>query len=299
MSRSADALREAIERNAGVDLHSHTIHSDGAWTPEDLLRDAAAAGIHVFAVTDHDTVSGLGAAQAAADRRGMILIPGVEVSVRVEDRPYHVHCYDVDYRDPRWASLAEGRRYRYQRYYDDVFDQIGRQGIPVERSTVLDANGFYVRHPVSTALTAGGFAKDFREAGALLRRLGIRYAWEKLAITPEEYGAIIPADGGVCVVAHPAREERGVSSRLNEADIARLSRHIPLVGLEAYHPYHTASDLDALQSLAAEHDLVVTAGSDAHGFQVSRPPKAHTARSVVGFLELIVDRWQSRERAAA
>lgn len=299
MSTSADALRDALERNAGVDLHSHTIHSDGAWTPEDLIRDASLAGIQVFALTDHDTLSGLSAAAAAAERRGMVFIPGVEVTVNVEGRPYHIHCYDVDPSQPAWSELAEGRRRRYRSYYDGIFDQLAEKGVKVDRSIVIGEDGYYQRHPVSTALTKSGHATDHREAGALLRRLGIRYPWERLAITPEEYAAIIPEDGGVCVVAHPAREERGVSSRLNERDIVTLRRFIPLIGLEIYHPYHTPSDITALHALAEEHRLIATAGSDAHGFNVSRPPKAHPAQSVAAFLERILERWEARERAAA
>lgn len=299
MSKRTDALREAIERNQGVDLHSHTIHSDGAWTPEDLIRDAALAGIRVFAVTDHDSVGGLSAAQAAADAKGMILIPGIEVTVVHNDKPFHIHCFDVDHRDPRWAAHATNRKFRYKRYYDDIFDQLAGHGYPIRRETVMTPDGFYVQHPVSTALEKSGHATDFRAAGALLRRLNIRYPWQQLAVTAEEYREIIPPDGGVCVVAHPAREERGVSSRLTETDLKDLRRFIPLVGLEVYHPYHTANDVTSLRLLGEEHGLVTTAGSDAHGFNVNRPPKPHAAYQVVDFLDLILERWDARDRKAA
>src|SRR5262244_2644706 len=93
-----------------IDLHSHTTASDGEHSPEDLLTRARAAGVTTLAVTDHDTVSGLVRAQAAADAQGVRLVPGIEVSTEAEGREVHVLGHFVDRTEPGLASFSDRLR---------------------------------------------------------------------------------------------------------------------------------------------------------------------------------------------
>lgn len=88
----------------------------------------------------------------------------------------------------------------------------------------------------------------------------------------ERLGELLGPTGALVSVAHPARDERGVSNRLVEDDLLTIKRHVPLAALEAHHPYHSAEDVADYRDLAARHGLAVTASSDAHGWAVGRPP---------------------------
>src|SRR5581483_6250182 len=89
------ALRDAAEETS-IDLHSHSRHSDGDWTPPELLADAGRLGLDLLSLTDHDTVDGQTAARLAAAEHGILALTGMEVSLTVEGRLYHVLAYDFD-----------------------------------------------------------------------------------------------------------------------------------------------------------------------------------------------------------
>src|SRR5207237_8896691 len=95
----------------------------------------------------------------------------------------------------------------------------------------------------------------------------------------------------LCVVAHAARTERGVCVRATSQDVGELKQMLPLVGLEAYHPYHSQADITYCLDLCTEHQLVTTTASDAHGWKVRRPPRAHPADLSRQLLEMIHERW--------
>src|SRR5205085_10888392 len=97
----------------------------------------------------------------------------------------------------------------------------------------------------------------------------------------------------LCVVAHPMRHEPGTSHRLTDEHAARLKELLPLVALEAYHPYHKPEEVWAAQQMAQRHGLLLTAGSDAHGYNVRRPPKPFPAAMSKDFLERLHDRWSA------
>src|SRR6185437_8829248 len=102
-----------------------------------------------------------------------------------------------------------------------------------------------------------------------------------------------PGDA-VFSVAHPARQDVGVSVRLSEDDLRRFIDTIPLVALEAYHPYHSAADVEHYRALAEQYGLAWTCGSDAHGHQMRRPLRCHPSSRCVAFLRIIHDRWAAR-----
>ncbi|HEV8638446.1 MAG TPA: PHP domain-containing protein [Chloroflexota bacterium] len=209
----------------GVDLHAHSRHSDGVWTPRELVDEAGRRGVRVLALTDHDAVGGQAEVVGAAARAGLLAITGVEITTCLGDRVYHLLCYDLDPSDPVWTEI-ERRRWTT------------RQPLPVE-----------------------------------------------------ELARLLPDGAGLLSVAHPGREERGVSHRLSEPDLAALEALLPLVALEAQHPYHAPLDIEYYRRLAADHGLAVTCGSDAHGWRGRRMPIAHPTELARGFLELVLARW--------
>src|ERR1700730_19028094 len=100
--------------NRVIDLHSHTLHSDGDRTPAQLFAEASAAGVKVLAVTDHDTVFGLEECRVASEQSGVRLVPGIALSCDLHGREVHVLGHFIDAPSPaleRLATLllAEGR----------------------------------------------------------------------------------------------------------------------------------------------------------------------------------------------
>jgi predicted metal-dependent phosphoesterase TrpH len=292
-----DLLSRLVDDGWGVDLHSHSRHSDGAWTPTELVRDALIQGVRVMALTDHDTVAGQAEMAAAGAAAGMAIVTGVEVTTRVGERAYHLLCYDVDPADDIWATLQANRRGALPDYYLAVLAQLRERGWAVSDEAIRAPDGGFVSNPISSALIAAGLAPDLKTAQALVRTLELDFPVHLLAMPVERLAELLPSGGALVSVAHPAREERGVSNRLVEADLAVLRELLPMAALEAHHPYHPPDQVVAFREMARRHGLAVTCGSDAHGWAVSRPPLAHAPALCRAFLDRLLARGRVLARA--
>ncbi len=294
-----EVLVQTLATDGGVDLHTHTRHSDGAWSPEDLVADAQRQGVRVLAVTDHDTVAGVRAAQAAGAAHGLAVIGGVEVTTALGDRVYHLLCYDIDPAAPVWAEVQAHRQRARERYYGWFVERLRERGYVVSLDLARDAQGELLPNPVLVALERAGYAPTPAAARQLLASLNLGNPFHLLAMPVELLGARLRDHDGLCAVAHPARQEPGVCHRLREEDLVALQQLVPLVALEAYHPYHTPADIATYTALAQTYGLAVTCGSDAHGWHVGRPPKPYPAHLCRAFLERVLDRWRTGTPASA
>jgi 3',5'-nucleoside bisphosphate phosphatase len=246
------------------DLHSHSTASDGTLTPEALVARAAAAGVEVLALTDHDTTEGLAAAQVAAADVGLTLVPGVEVSVSWGGRTIHIVGLALD---PGDATLQEGlarlREYRLWRA-----EEIGRR---LEKAGIRGAfagaralsNGRLVgRTHFARFLVRQGHAQDVR---GVFRRFLLKGKpghvpgqWARL----EDAVSWIRGAGGQAVIAHPARygftatKLRRLIGELKEAGGA---------GIEVVSGSHSRDECFVFARHAREHRLLASAGSDYHG----------------------------------
>jgi hypothetical protein len=283
-------LERLLADGWGVDLHSHSRHSDGAWTPTELVKDAHVQGVRVLALTDHDTVAGQAEAIAAGTELGMAIVTGAEVTTRVGERSYHLLCYDLDPTDPIWSEVQATRQGGLNDYYLSVYAQLRERGYAVRDEMLRAADGTLVRNPVSSALVACGSCPDLKSAQATVKSLQLDFPIHLIAVPVERLGQLLGRDGALVSVAHPAREERGVSNRLNEDDLATLTALLPMAALEAHHPYHTIEDVVAYREMAARHGLAVTCGSDAHGWAVSRPPLPYAPALCRAFTERLLGR---------
>jgi hypothetical protein len=292
-----DRLRSLLDAGWGVDLHSHSRHSDGAWTPTELVADAMVQGVRVMALTDHDTVAGQAEMLEAGAAAGMAIVTGAEVTTRVGDRSYHLLCYDLDPGDPLWDVVQANRRDRIGDYYLAVLAQLRERGYAVLDEDIYAPEGGLIRNPISGALVVRGLAPDLKAAQALVRSLQLDFPVHLIATPLERLGELLGQHGALISVAHPAREERGVSNRLVEEDLVLMKEHIPLVALEAHHPYHSVEDVAFYRDLAAEHGLDVTTGSDAHGWAVSRPPLPIAPALSRAFMERLLARHPVAVRA--
>lgn len=246
------------------DLHTHTTASDGSLPPEELVARAAAAGVDVLAVTDHDTTDGLTAAATAAAEQGIQLIPGVEISVTWERMTIHILGLLVNaQRDALQTGLRALRVQRDQRA-EEIDRRLAKAGI----ANALAGAQSYAHGPIVSRthfahfLVAAGHAKDLAD---VFRRYLVH---NKPGYVPGQWAQLehavawIRDAGGVAVVAHPARY------RLTAGKLRRLlGEFIECggAGLEVVSGSHSNDDCLAMGQMARRCTLLASCGSDYHG----------------------------------
>ena len=246
------------DSNPLVDLHMHSTFSDGRYTPTQLVEVAAAKGIAVLALTDHDSWNGVAEAQAAAARLGNIrVLTGVELGTQCENDSVHILGYHVNMScEPLHAKMDEmrhGRELRLTR----MLAKLDGLGYHIEVEACDPKNRAVGRPHVAKALVAAGYFNTVQEVfDALLHRGGPAYVPQpKLA--PEEAVQLIHEAGGIAVLAHPSELSDGTLPE-------RLLRAVPFDGVEVYHPSADKKAQAKWLRLAQELQLLVGGGSDFH-----------------------------------
>jgi hypothetical protein len=242
-----------------VDLHVHSTASDGSLSPCAVARAAAAGGLHIIALTDHDTAAGFEEARAAASG-SLHVIPGVEVSSVFEGAELHILGY---YIDPSHAAMtghgSEARDRRVARM-SEILDALRGQGVAMEMADVEAAAGPAValsRPHLARALIQRGYASTVSEA--FERWIGDRCPAYRPVNLLTPAGAIerIHEAGGIAVWAHPSMDTFRREIRRFRAE--------GLDGVECFRPKCPASDSLELERTAAALRMFVTGGSDWHG----------------------------------
>ncbi|MFE5403585.1 PHP domain-containing protein [Streptomyces sp. NPDC056580] len=247
-----------------IDLHCHSTASDGTDTPAGLVRNAAAAGLDVVALTDHDTTRGHAEAIAALPE-GLTLVTGAELSCRVDGVSMHMLAYLFDPEEP--ALLAERELVRDDRVprARAMVAKLDELGVPVtwEQVERIAAGGSVGRPHVATALVELGVVPTVGDAftGEWLADGGRAFV-EKHETDPFEVIRLVKGAGGVTVFAHPAAAKRGRT--VPEPVIAEMAA-AGLDGIEVDHMDHDADARARLRGLAGELGLLVTGSSDYHG----------------------------------
>jgi predicted metal-dependent phosphoesterase TrpH len=229
------------------------------------VREAAAAGLDVVALTDHDAMSGWAEAREASDEVGITLVPGLEISTRFGHRGVHLLGYLPDPTDPALVleldRILEGRTARTPA----IVAALRAHGIDITEDDVRRESGGSVaagRPHVADALARLGVVRDRTEAFATLLSPGQPGYVNRYASALEVMIPLVAAAGGVAVVAHPwGRGSRSVLS----ADTLATLKDLGLAGIEVDHQDHSEADRAELRAIAADLDLVVTGSSDHHG----------------------------------
>ena len=248
-----------------IDLHTHSRASDGTQSPGELVRAAAAAGIDVLGLTDHDTAAGWEEASTAALEAGVTLVPGMEISTRHDGRGVHLLAYLPDPTYPplvrELARVLDGRDARVP----VMLQRLQALGIGITADDVRRVAGAAAatgRPHVADALVELGVVRDREEAFAKFLSAGRPAYSDRYAAGLVEMVDLVAAAGGVSVVAHPwGRHER---TSLDEAALAELAER-GLAGVEVDHEDHDEADRRDLRAIAGNLGLVVTGSSDHHG----------------------------------
>jgi len=260
-----------------ADLHAHSDFSDGLIPPEELLLRAGYAGLSVLALTDHDTVDGIGPMIRSALAGSPDVIPGIELSCTEGEREIHLLGYWID-PDDRWLGEAlrkirEGRIARAERIIDRL--RAFRIVLDLDEVMALTRNGLVGRPHIAEAMVRGGWATDRDSVYRKYLGDGKPAAVPKRFLSPQKGIHLIRNAGGVASVAHPCV----TPARRLLPDLAAGG----LFGLEVWHPKHTVREIQALSSIAETLDLVPTGGSDYHGIDAGATILGHYGLTQTGY----------------
>ncbi|MRH91160.1 PHP domain-containing protein [Nocardia sp. SYP-A9097] len=250
-----------------IDLHTHSTASDGTDTPAELIRNAAAAGLDVVALTDHDTTAGWAEAVEALPP-GLTLVRGMEMSCVGDGEdgwpvPVHLLAYLFDPADDAFAQERERLRGERTVRLRAIAEHMAADGLPVDPDAVMASAGPSAGRPhLARALVEAGVVPTVDAAFLDLLAPHGRYYVEKADTPLQRAVEMVQAAGGVSVVAHARARKRG---RLLALDHIRELAELGLSGLELDHPDHSAADRAVLAGLASELGLLTTGSSDYHG----------------------------------
>lgn len=247
-----------------IDLHCHSTASDGTDTPAELVRIAAAAGLDVVALTDHDTTRGYAEAIDALPE-GLTLVTGAELSCRVDGVSMHMLAYLFDPEEP--ALLAERELVRDDRVprARGMVARLQELGVPItwEQVARIAGDGSVGRPHVATALVELGAVPTVNDAFTEEWLAdGGRAHVEKHETDPFEAIRLVKGAGGVTVFAHPGASRRGHT--VPESAIAEMAA-AGLDGIEVDHMDHDPETRVRLRGLAKDLGLLTTGASDYHG----------------------------------
>ncbi len=278
-----------------VDLHCHSVVSDGTLAPADVVERAHRNGVDVLALTDHDEVGGLADAQARARELGLRFVPGVEVSVTWGGETIHVVGLRIDYGDPVLLAGLERTRSGRDGRAHEIADSLAAAGIPDAYEGALRYAGnpelvsrsHFARYIVETG-TCETVDEVFRRFLVEGRPGYVPHRWAKL---PDAVGWIRGA-GGVAVMAHPGRY------RLSDPCMDAMLREFVDAGgqgIEVVSGSHTPDQYGEYAAVAQRFGLAASRGSDFHGPGESR----HDLGSLPPLPRSLTPVWHDWPEAAA
>jgi hypothetical protein len=247
-----------------IDLHTHSVYSDGSSTPTELIELATQNGLKGLALTDHDTVEGVPELVRLGKEAGIPIITGVEISTTLREDTLHMLGYGIDPTDPSllaWLRpLQEGRDKRN----NAILAKLQNLGIEISAAEVerISGCGQTGRPHIARYLVENGIVESFE--AAFRQFLGRnKPAWaSRFSYPAAEAIAMIHRCGGVAVLAHPGHIDKQM--RKQPAIIRELVLR-GLDGLELYYPTHSRKMKKKLRALVQELGLLATGGSDFHG----------------------------------
>jgi len=248
-----------------ADLHLHTFFSDGTFSPEELEERGKGVGLAAMALTDHDTVEGCERMAQACAAHGIEFVAGSELTAEFDGKEVHLLGYFLDTANE--MLCAELKRFQAVRQarIEEMVRRLNLLNIPLEAESVFRlANCRSPGRPhVGRALVQEGLCGSLDEAFDRFLKKG-RPAWvPKCKVDAMDAITLIHQAGGLAVMAHPA---------LNQGDelIPQLVRQ-GLDGLECFHTRNVGHMPEHYMRLAARYNLLVTGGSDCHGYSKGKP----------------------------
>jgi 3',5'-nucleoside bisphosphate phosphatase len=252
-----------------LDLHTHSTASDGLHSPTDLVEMAHQIGLTTIALTDHDTTNGLGEAQTAGAALGVEVISGIEINTYLPQGQGEAHVlgYYLDTANPDFQAFLLFLRETREKRGEKMVALLRDQGYDVTWERVRElAHGAVGRPHVAMALMEKGYATSVADAFNRYISPGRPAYVPRFKMAPEDAVRMLRSARGVPVLAHPMRLfglEDDLLPRLMDAG---------LLGLECYYGDYDEPTVEHLLTLAKQHGLIATGGSDFHGRGIHPTP---------------------------
>lgn len=245
-----------------IDLHTHSLKSDGSMTPAEVVREAKRAGLAAIALSDHDTVDGIREAVAEGEKIGVEVIPAIEFSVQSKTET-HILGYFIDIENPDLLkTLKEVVDLRIERNYVTCqrLNELGFD-ITIEEVRALAPNNFVGRAHFARVLMDKGYTKSVKEGFDLYMTSG-KYAYcEKQRLTARNAVELIGKCGGISFLAHPHLTKLGYDEL---KEFLKELKGFGLSGLEGYYTDYTPEMQEKYQAMAKELGLLISGGTDFH-----------------------------------
>ena len=247
-----------------IDLHIHSIYSDGTMSPKELIDLAKRKGLKAIAITDHDTVDGVTEAISLCSDGKLECIPGIEMGAEFSGITIHILGYLFNPENSELRKLLARVQDARNERNEQILLLLRKTGIYISHRelSAISQVGQTGRPHIAKMLLKKGVVKTIDEAFVRYLRQGAAAYVPRFVYTAEEVFNLIRLDGGVGVLAHPLHLRRTGM----DWDIAiRELTHLGLDGIEVYYPTHSKKTRVALRRYVKEFNLVMTGGSDYHG----------------------------------
>jgi predicted metal-dependent phosphoesterase TrpH len=258
-----------------VDLHTHSNVSDGDFSPDNLVREAASRGLRALALTDHDTIDGLESAKIAAKEKNFHFIPGIEINISWsggKSAPglgpggeFHLLGLGINSPSPGFIDAVEQLSRRREARNREILDRMHEFSIEAtwEELKQLSGGRSIGRPHFAALLIRKKVVKNINQAFKRYLGVGKPFYVPKEGLIFEEAAALIHESGGIPVLAHPV-SLYVAWGRL--PDLVKILKDMGLMGLEAWHPTAKTGSCRRLEELGKSLGLYVTEGSDFHGY---------------------------------
>lgn len=254
---------------SGIDLHTHSTASDGTLSPSELMALARQSGLSAIALTDHDSVSGITEASAAAENAGVEFIPGIELSTNYQGKELHVVGLYIDITDEPLLAMSEDFvRSREERNLQ-MITLLQKEGFDITEEKIKKRFGNCVmtRAHFARYLVEQGFVQDMNEVFAVYLGDDCRCYVDRERIHTNDAIRLIKNAGGIAILAHPVLYHYP-DDILKE--ILKEFKSAGLDGIEAIYSTNSPEEEARFRKLAKEEHLAISGGSDFHG---SNKPK--------------------------
>ena len=242
-----------------ADLHLHTTYSDGVLSPDALVQRVRAAGLSVVSITDHDNVGAIEEAIEAGKSVGVEIVPGVELSVALNEKDIHLLAYFFDYTNQKLRDYLAFFRYERLKRAERIVQKLNDINISLKMDAVLDQAGIgsVGRPHIASALLEEGLIGTYHEAFMKYIGVGAPAYEKKYQLSPLEATQLIAQAGGLTFLAHPGKYT-------TELELSTLIQ-AGVDGIEVVHPSHNETRQEFYRGVVHQYFLLECGGSDFHG----------------------------------